>query len=468
MASTFRPDLSAADPAPVSGFGPHIEELQEFFKSRGVSFGSARDLVPFVERLRTDVSFRDETASMVRAVIYRERDGLSRLELVELVTRAVGGAQADDANAPEIREAVRQVMAFIEGVFRMRWNPGAASASNEAETHAPAMPPESEPAESAPLENTEAAGAPQGMTDLFYRAQVVAGAEPAKAVAAERPASEATWVGEAKPATEAKPVNDVKPATERIVLSALETELLNTRASAPVSVPLFAQSEARPGASRFWLWAGAACALILAFCAGMLVHQRLLIPLRDPNQPYEAAPADDESTATAPAQTAVTARTPVAPSTNASPSINTRNSVVSTRARAAASRAAAGPASPARSAGNRVPLSAGEDAHLLPGYMAPAMIGASPALMASHLIDAPPVDYPALARMTHIEGKVLVEAVVGKNGQVIRAEAISGHHLLRGAAVREVYERRYRPYMLNDRPTDVATIVTVNFQLTER
>jgi outer membrane biosynthesis protein TonB len=97
--------------------------------------------------------------------------------------------------------------------------------------------------------------------------------------------------------------------------------------------------------------------------------------------------------------------------------------------------------------------------------MAPAMIGASPALMESHLEYAPPPEYPALAKMSHLEGKVLVEAVVGKSGQVIRAEAISGHHLLRGAAVREVYDRRYKPYILNDRPTDVATIVTVDFRL---
>jgi outer membrane biosynthesis protein TonB len=93
------------------------------------------------------------------------------------------------------------------------------------------------------------------------------------------------------------------------------------------------------------------------------------------------------------------------------------------------------------------------------------MVGASPALMASYLVYAPPAGYPALAKMTHVQGKVMVEAVVGKNGQVIRAQAISGHRLLRGAAVREVYGRRYRPYLLDDRPRDVATIVSVDFRL---
>ncbi len=76
-----------------------------------------------------------------------------------------------------------------------------------------------------------------------------------------------------------------------------------------------------------------------------------------------------------------------------------------------------------------------------------------------------PAHYPSLAKMTHVQGKVMVQAVVGKDGQVIRAEAISGHRLLRGAAVREVYGRRYRPYLLDDRARDVATIVTVDFRL---
>jgi outer membrane biosynthesis protein TonB len=67
--------------------------------------------------------------------------------------------------------------------------------------------------------------------------------------------------------------------------------------------------------------------------------------------------------------------------------------------------------------------------------------------------------------MTRTQGRVTVEAVVGKDGRVIRAQAISGHHLLRGAALREVYARRYRPYTVNARPVNVATMVTVDFRL---
>ena len=53
----------------ATGFAPHIEELHELFRSRNVPFGAAEDLAPFVERIEKDASFRDEMASMVRAII---------------------------------------------------------------------------------------------------------------------------------------------------------------------------------------------------------------------------------------------------------------------------------------------------------------------------------------------------------------------------------------------------------------
>ena len=108
---------------------------------------------------------------------------------------------------------------------------------------------------------------------------------------------------------------------------------------------------------------------------------------------------------------------------------------------------------------------AASDAKVLPRYMAPATVGAPAGSMASRLVYAPPPAYPMMAEMTRTQGKVKVEAVVGKDGRVIRAQAMSGHRLLRGAAVREVLARRYRPYTVNDRPVNVATVVTVDFRL---
>jgi outer membrane biosynthesis protein TonB len=486
---------------PVSGFEKHIEDFHEFFRSRGVSFGSPGDLPPFVARLAADPSFRDDMASMVRTVIYRERDGVSRLELVEMVAVAVEGTQVENAGQPENREAERQVVGFVDGVFRRRWNPGEASETGSAVARQGGPALADERLETAPVleladePEGEAAAAdvgageavqsdvqPHATTDLFYRAQMVAGAEPAQAIAEERKAE--------SPRASSVPNARVDAADQRFLPAERVSE--GVPATDDERVPFEAQaaeeSERRKRTSRFWMWTAAVCALLLAFCAGLVVHQRLLVPLRDRNQPYEQPPADTAPEVTADQRTA------------ARPVVS-RSAVRERRAEEARSRAgvrhgagefaapvsrgearsgvAASGAAGARKLVQPVDLgsksaadrpvdravgSAGEAAHMQPRYMAPAMIGASPALMESHLVYAPEPGYPLLAEMSHIRGRVLVEAVVSKSGRVIRAQAISGHRLLRGAAVREVYERRYKPYLLDDRPTDVATIVTVDFR----
>jgi len=89
----------------------------------------------------------------------------------------------------------------------------------------------------------------------------------------------------------------------------------------------------------------------------------------------------------------------------------------------------------------------------------------SSGVMAGNLISAPPPEYPKFASFAHIEGQVILQAVVSRNGTVTAIHVLSGHHLLRGAAIAAVRRWRYRPYVLSGKPTDVATIVTVNFHL---
>ena len=174
----------------VSGFGPHVEELHAFFTTRGIGFGSAEDLKPFLERLDSDASFADEMGSMVRTIIYRERDGLSRLELIELIETAVGGPAAEgNADAPEVREAVRRLLAFVESVFRTRRNPGAVSdgagqiAAPELESQVhnePEVPLIPVAQEAATAEASESPQAEHPTMDMFYRARIVAKEEAAE------------------------------------------------------------------------------------------------------------------------------------------------------------------------------------------------------------------------------------------------------------------------------------------------
>jgi TonB family protein len=83
--------------------------------------------------------------------------------------------------------------------------------------------------------------------------------------------------------------------------------------------------------------------------------------------------------------------------------------------------------------------------------------------MRSNLVSAPLPGYPLIAKITHIQGQVVVEALVAKDGTVADARVLRGHHLLRGAAVDAVRRWRYRPYLIDGRPVEVSTTVTVNF-----
>ncbi|HYR88356.1 MAG TPA: energy transducer TonB [Terriglobia bacterium] len=73
--------------------------------------------------------------------------------------------------------------------------------------------------------------------------------------------------------------------------------------------------------------------------------------------------------------------------------------------------------------------------------------------------------YPTLAVQTRIQGTVLLEAVISKDGRIESLRIISGHPLLNQAAVDAVRQWQYRPTLLNGEPVAVITTIAVNFSL---
>jgi periplasmic protein TonB len=74
--------------------------------------------------------------------------------------------------------------------------------------------------------------------------------------------------------------------------------------------------------------------------------------------------------------------------------------------------------------------------------------------------------YPALARAARLQGQVVLQAVIGKQGGIENLRVLSGHPMLVPAAIEAVRQWRYRPYILNSEPVEVETQITVNFSLT--
>lgn len=73
--------------------------------------------------------------------------------------------------------------------------------------------------------------------------------------------------------------------------------------------------------------------------------------------------------------------------------------------------------------------------------------------------------YPAIAKAAHVEGTVVVAAVISADGRIERARVLSGPAMLAGAALEAVETARYTPYRLNGTVVEVETTVTVNFRM---
>lgn len=73
--------------------------------------------------------------------------------------------------------------------------------------------------------------------------------------------------------------------------------------------------------------------------------------------------------------------------------------------------------------------------------------------------------YPPLARSARIQGPVVLEAVISRQGTIENLRVLSGHPMLVRAAVEAVIQWRYRSYVLNNEPVEVETQITVNFSL---
>jgi periplasmic protein TonB len=73
--------------------------------------------------------------------------------------------------------------------------------------------------------------------------------------------------------------------------------------------------------------------------------------------------------------------------------------------------------------------------------------------------------YPQMARIAHIQGDVILQATISKNGVIENLRAVQGHPILIQAAMDAVKQWKYKPYILNGEPVEVETTVKVQFHM---
>ena len=94
-----------------------------------------------------------------------------------------------------------------------------------------------------------------------------------------------------------------------------------------------------------------------------------------------------------------------------------------------------------------------------------APIPVSSGVSAGNLIAPIHPEYPQIAKITHTEGTVVIDAVISRSGSIESAHVLSGPPMLQSAALAAVRQARYRPFLLNGQPTEVQTTITINFRM---
>lgn len=113
--------------------------------------------------------------------------------------------------------------------------------------------------------------------------------------------------------------------------------------------------------------------------------------------------------------------------------------------------------SPARNAPSGVEVSRGT-------VNASAQVRLSPgaAQVVSHPVQP---DYPLLARQMKVQGSVILQALIGKEGTIQELQVLSGPAILSVAAREAVKQWHFKPYLQSGLPVETEAKITVNFTI---
>jgi protein TonB len=97
----------------------------------------------------------------------------------------------------------------------------------------------------------------------------------------------------------------------------------------------------------------------------------------------------------------------------------------------------------------------------------PGTVRVSSGVVQGLAIAQPQPVYPPIAKAAHVQGVVVMHAVISKTGDIEDLQTISGPPMLTGAAMDAVKQWKYKPYLLAGQPVEVETTINVNFLFAE-
>lgn len=477
-------------------FPDFVAELRSFLEGSGLVAGEADTAIRLAERVAEGGVFREDLASMLRVQYLQEPD-TSYLQLLGLLlAAAVGEDEAESlAYAPQVEEPVRELFQFV--VDARKGVPEEGDDAAEFEDEPAALTEEGIGLEAAsePTEFTEAPAVWGAVDPKDGRASMLA---RALAISADEVIAPV-----AKEAVPEKLVTE-KPIREKTVAAVAATE----------AVPVFGQQLAgEEGSSRrVPSWAVACGGVLLGLLLGWFLHwqngamERAALvsapvgaagapiageavaggkgDVREGRSGSGVRRAGEDSAelktggAEAPAargRAAGGGRSGVAATNGGGHGTGSAGSATAAVVAPAASAGSAAAKAPKPVLGAMVPRvsavdlngtpaspsSAGTGAHL----RMPSVVTGSSGIMAANLISAPAPAYPAQASAARVQGEVVIEAVVGRDGSVVDTRVVSGPELLRSAALSAVQRWQFRPYEVDGSPAEIATTARLEFRL---
>jgi TonB family protein len=96
---------------------------------------------------------------------------------------------------------------------------------------------------------------------------------------------------------------------------------------------------------------------------------------------------------------------------------------------------------------------------------APKQLSVSAEIMSGNLLNKVMPVYPPAAKKARIQGAVVLQIVIGRNGIIQNARVISGPQELQQSALDAVRQWKYKPYLLNGDPIEVLSTVNIIYSL---
>ncbi len=493
--------------AAAGRFPEFVSEFRSFFEQQGLPVGTAEALRPLVERLETDSAFRDDLGSMLN-VLCRHEQGISYLEMFGLLLVAAAGQDSAD-ELPFLTALEEPVQKLFQFVVEAR--------QPTPEDHQPATPPQEAddvPGQAEEFEAAWSSGAstPEPLPEVLGGAK--RGSVLARALAIS--ADEESFAYSAPMLRDSSAMQAERPGQSG-------TSASSTVAAAAQPGPAVApQSGSAIARQPQWMWAvggvvlGLLIGLVLSQVLGQVVSE--VWPWRAGVQ--TAAQGPDGAASRQRAGTSLRGHGAMAPIRREAPPGTTRGGAfdaaeekhartvvsrigdaevpVSSRSGRGTERDAAGApsahevaTSPTSSPRNRsssdlsnVGLGRGPtigrvrsvdlNAPSQPGSLSgargarprlPPVVTGTSGIMAANVISAPAPAYPEQASAARVQGEVVIEAVVGRDGNVVDTRVVSGPELLREAAVQAVERWQFRPYEVDGTPAEIATTARLQFRL---